>query len=279
MQDKSLLPRRAAGKFTMLMMAAFVSLMTASEAHAQSASSISGKISQLLFPTAVKGPGVRNGLPPTRTDSFVYEAKENAEFIYGDEGIEGPPPYLLFTKDHRVNSGIYDRRDAGLTTGHGSYLPDAVGRDEFNGQEWDQSGARGWNQKLALLAADPYKTPGVVANSTQFPTGYQILDWTNGQIDETRWGTPLPLLWNAQNAGTPGAEFWTPLPNGQWANQYGVILDREGTATWTKDVQYKDGSYQGFAGDVRYRDGRFASWVVPPNDSRRNLNHNFGGPL
>ena len=35
---------------------------------------------------------MRNGLPPTTTDSFVYEAAEHAEHIYGDEGIDGPPP-------------------------------------------------------------------------------------------------------------------------------------------------------------------------------------------
>ena len=76
-------------------------------------------------------------------DSFVYEAKEYADLIYGDEGIDGPPPYYGFSKPHRINSGLLDRRDAGLTTGHCSLLPDGVGRDEFIGAEYTMSGPRG----------------------------------------------------------------------------------------------------------------------------------------
>lgn len=88
--------------------------------------------------------GMRNGLPPTTLDSFVYEAAERAEEIYGDEAERGEiPPYNSFTKEHRINAGITGTRDAGLTTGHGSYLPDAWGADEFIGDEWDQSGANG----------------------------------------------------------------------------------------------------------------------------------------
>jgi hypothetical protein len=87
---------------------------------------------------------MRNGLPPTTLDSFVYEAAERAEEIYGDEAERGEiPPYNWFTKEHRINAGINGTRDAGLTTGHGSYLPDAWGADEFIGDEWDQSGANG----------------------------------------------------------------------------------------------------------------------------------------
>ncbi|MGH9548542.1 MAG: hypothetical protein ACRD3W_04170 [Terriglobales bacterium] len=63
------------------------------------------------------------GLPPTRLDSFVKNADENAEMIYGDEGIE-LPPYFGFTKEHRIGSGI---NDSGLSTGHGSVLPSAWG--------------------------------------------------------------------------------------------------------------------------------------------------------
>lgn len=256
-------------------------LAAAPAANAQSANTLGqtlNQISQFLQPpNRAKGPGVRNGLAPVSTDSFIYEAGKNAELIYGDESTNnGPPPYELFTKDHRINSGIYDRRDAGLTTGHGSYMPDAVGRDEFNGQEWDESGARGWNQKLALANAKPYIVPGVPANSNQFPTGYQKRDWTNGQIDEDRWGPPLPLVWNAQNAGNPKADFWFPIGNGNWENNRGVIIDRDGTATFTQDVQYVDGTYQGFAGDVRYRDGRWVSWTVSPTDPRRNVMFGIG---
>ncbi|RTL43760.1 MAG: hypothetical protein EKK48_08425 [Candidatus Melainabacteria bacterium] len=90
----------------------------------------------------------RNGLPPTQMDSFVRQAAGNAENIYGDESHEGPPPFMYFEYENRINSGIYDIRDKGLTTGHGSYMPSAWGRDEFLGAEWSQSGANGGNPNL-----------------------------------------------------------------------------------------------------------------------------------
>ncbi|HEY9732024.1 MAG TPA: hypothetical protein V6C89_08930 [Drouetiella sp.] len=93
----------------------------------------------------------RNGLPPTQMDSFVRQAAGNAENIYGDEGHEGPPPYFYFEYENRINSGIYDIRDKGLTTGHGSYMPSAWGRDEFLGAEWSQSGANNGNPRLGGL--------------------------------------------------------------------------------------------------------------------------------
>lgn len=89
--------------------------------------------------------GSRNGLPATTMDSFVKNAIQahRAELIYGDEGTgDNPPPfYDGFTAAHRINAGIVGQQDAGLTTGHGSHLPDAWGRDEYlGGQEWSQSG-------------------------------------------------------------------------------------------------------------------------------------------
>lgn len=94
----------------------------------------------------VFGPTGRNGLPVTSLDSFVLNAGGDAEHIYGDEGADGLPPYFEFTTVHRINTGIHGARDAGLTTGHGSYLPDAWGGDEFvDGPEWSQSGANGGN--------------------------------------------------------------------------------------------------------------------------------------
>lgn len=93
----------------------------------------------------------RNGLPPTQMDSFVRQAAGNAENIYGDEGHEGPPPFMYFEYENRINSGIYDIRDKGLTTGHGSYMPSAWGRDEFLGAEWSQSGANNGNPNLGGL--------------------------------------------------------------------------------------------------------------------------------
>lgn len=96
-----------------------------------------------LAPVFGGGAGSRNGLPPTRLDSFVHEAAGNAELIYGDEGAEGLPPYESFTYDHRINNGIYGERDSGLTTGHGSQMPSAWGNDEFLGAEWSKSGSSG----------------------------------------------------------------------------------------------------------------------------------------
>lgn len=97
---------------------------------------------------------MRNGLPPTQTDSFVRQAAGNAENIYGDEGHEGPPPFMYFEYANRINSGIYDIRDKGLTTGHGSYMPSAWGRDEFLGAEWSQSGANNGNPRLGGLGTE-----------------------------------------------------------------------------------------------------------------------------
>lgn len=88
------------------------------------------------------------GLPPTSMDSFVRQAAGNADLIYGDEGHEGPPPFDEFVYQNRINSGIYDIRDKGLTTGHGSYLPSAWGNDEFLGAEWSRSGSNRGNPRL-----------------------------------------------------------------------------------------------------------------------------------
>ncbi len=86
--------------------------------------------------------GMRNGLPPTSMDSFVLNAGSHKEHIYGDEGANGIPPYFGFNHVHRINTGIEGDRDTGLTTGHGSYLPEAWGADEYIAPpgEWSQSG-------------------------------------------------------------------------------------------------------------------------------------------
>jgi hypothetical protein len=81
------------------------------------------------------------GLPPTSMDSFVRQAAGNADLIYGDEGVVDIPPYDSFDPIHRINTGIFDTRRKGLTTGHSSYLPDAWGGDEWTGNEWSMSGA------------------------------------------------------------------------------------------------------------------------------------------
>ncbi len=82
---------------------------------------------------------MRNGLPATNMDSFVYQSGLS-ESIYGDEGVNGPPPFSGFQPENRINAGIFGQRDQGLTTGHGSLLPDAWGGDEFIGPEFSVSG-------------------------------------------------------------------------------------------------------------------------------------------
>ena len=104
-----------------------------------------------------------NGLPPCTMDSFVYEAGAHAEDIYGDEGTNGLPPLANFTKASRINAGIMNTRDQGLTTGHGSLMPDAWGADEFiappNG-EWGQSGATGHVTGDTMYGSAPTQPAG-----------------------------------------------------------------------------------------------------------------------
>ena len=76
-----------------------------------------------------------------------------ADLIYGDES-DGLPPFFGFDQSHRINAGITGINDAGLTTGHGSVLPDAWG----SGYEWGMAGTNLGNRQLigdaALNAAD-----------------------------------------------------------------------------------------------------------------------------
>ncbi len=72
-------------------------------------------------------PGVRNGLPPTRLDSFVREAGGAAARIYGDEGTYMWPPMNGFSEADTINAGIVGSNNQTLTTGHGSKLPTASG--------------------------------------------------------------------------------------------------------------------------------------------------------
>lgn len=96
-----------------------------------------------LSPMPVGGGG-RFGLPPTNMDSFVFEAGGDAEHIYGDEGVYDIPPYFEFTKPHRIETGIHGVRRRGLTTLHGSLMPDAWGGDEWvDGPEFTFSGQAG----------------------------------------------------------------------------------------------------------------------------------------
>ena len=96
----------------------------------------------------IGGTGTYNGLPGTNMDSFVYQSMLNgtADSIYGDEGSNSIPPISTgFIYADRINNGIWGSNAAGLTTGHGSYLPSAWGFDEFISPpgEWYQSGQIG----------------------------------------------------------------------------------------------------------------------------------------
>lgn len=67
---------------------------------------------------ALKALGMRS-LPKTRLDSFVVESGWN-DNIYGDEGKEGPPPYMMFPWFRHIEAGIKSDK---LTTGHKSDAP------------------------------------------------------------------------------------------------------------------------------------------------------------
>jgi hypothetical protein len=120
--------------------------------------------------------GGSSSLPATVMDSFVANAVKagRGDAIYGDESQgENPPPFMGFTAAHRINAGITGAQDAGLTTGHGSRLPDAWGRDEFiGGQEWSQGGPNNG-------AYDLVSTPNVQATpDAQVLASYDVPDVT-----------------------------------------------------------------------------------------------------
>lgn len=125
--------------------------------------------------------GFRNNLPPTSFDSFVRNAGAHAEHIYGDENIV----YDCFTEAHRINTGIVGNRDDGLTTGHGSVLPDAWGRDEFSGDaESSQSGRRGFELNMqAIRSSFDHRNSWNVEEydrvNKQFYNGARVLDKAN----------------------------------------------------------------------------------------------------
>ncbi|MGH9548725.1 MAG: hypothetical protein ACRD3W_05085 [Terriglobales bacterium] len=110
--------------------------------QAPTAGNVVGGILNTILPSNNNAGGLHNGLPATSMDSFVDKAGPMADMIYGDEGVDDIPPFFEFDKTHRINRGIFERRNAGLTTGHGAYLPDAWGGDEWvKGPEFDMSGA------------------------------------------------------------------------------------------------------------------------------------------
>ncbi len=74
-------------------------------------SALTGKQSTVMLPTGL-GQLTPGGLPPTRLDSLVANSGGMAFQIYGDEGVDGPPPLTNFAT---IGSGL---NSPGLTTGH-----------------------------------------------------------------------------------------------------------------------------------------------------------------
>jgi hypothetical protein len=132
-------------KLIKTLIATFALLSIATPSHAQNAL---GQLTNLLRNGNRSTP---SGLPPTNLDSFVYQSGYN-QAIYGDEGDVDIPPMNSFTKASRINAGINGQNAAGLTTGHGSFMPDAWGADEFIGNEWDFSGVGSSNPAYNLTA-------------------------------------------------------------------------------------------------------------------------------
>ena len=121
----------------------------------------------------VSGPRGRNGLPPTRLDSFVKEAGGHAWHIYGDEGTTSIPPFFEFSPIHRIERGITGARAAGITTQHGSPLPPAWGGDEFVKTEgFTQSGAP--YQNVNPLFGIPAPDFGLGVNGGRSNFGFNV---------------------------------------------------------------------------------------------------------
>lgn len=145
---------------------------------------------------------MRNGLPATNMDSFVFQAGAMADQIYGDESIQGQPEFSDgFTPNHRINAGITGVNDSGLTTGHGSLMPSASGRDEFLAApgEWCVSGASGYDIPSAQSYAG--QAAGAVANAVwaELPGAMGSM----GQSDGSGLGRVM---------GMPNAAVMPPMP-------------------------------------------------------------------
>lgn len=173
----------------------------------------------------------RNGLPPTSLDSFVNEAGQYKELIYGDESFHGPPPYAEFTRSHRINAGIFGTRDQGLTTGHGSWMPSAVGADEFVQPpgEWDRSGPQGVVMSDGMYAGGSYLTPGITlgADYASYQTPGPAQDYT--VLPAADDATGLPEFWNQILKSEYSNQQWIQQSNGLWTNNVtGATVNSQG---------------------------------------------------
>lgn len=149
----------------------------------------------------IHGPRGRNGLPNTTLDSFVLNAQGSKEQIYGDEGADGIPPYFEFTKAHRINTGIQGTRAQGLTTGHGSMMPDAWGGDEkVDGPEFSMSGNNGGNAQHWSQGVYTGNDPGSPQLEDPDP-GFSYIEPDHFEFPEQGSGNPTTPP--TQPGGTP----------------------------------------------------------------------------
>jgi len=142
----------------------FSSCFTAAPSNAQGIDPVR---QALMIQQAMSGNNNRTnarGLPHTQLDSFVYQAGPMAEQIYGGDN-SGLFPYFGFSKGHRIDAGIAGQRRAGLTTGHGSFLPDAWGADEILAPpgEWSTTGSNS-GPSISATNLDAYQL-GLMATS------------------------------------------------------------------------------------------------------------------
>lgn len=189
----------------------------------------------------------RRNLPPVRMDSFVQQAGGHAEHIYGDEGANGLPPYFGFSKAHRIDTGIMGTRNAGLTTGHGSIMPDAWGGDEYIGAEWSDTN-RGrppqhWGgQNLDAAALGQAAATGLIQQGL---TGLTSSGNDGGGAQATG-GNGLPPA--------PGPGFQPATVHGQFVGYYSpeeVALSQTDFPAAFEQFVYS-GRYMGSAENARY---------------------------
>ena len=186
----------------------------------------------------MRSSGTRQALPPATLDSFVYSAGAHAEFIYGDEGSNGPPPFDNFKKINRIDAGITGVRDLGLTTGHGSVMPDAWGADEFiSGGEWTQTGAKSNMDNPVSISAtnldsrvSDFGSGGQGANDPNLPPspgpGYQPV-YLHGQFDG--YLTPEEAAaWNNGDPASAWKSYANRRPGGPTENDIFIITQEMG---------------------------------------------------
>lgn len=163
----------------------------------------------------IRGPVGRNNLPSTHLDSFVLNAGGYADQIYGGDCADcSPPAFKNFTQNHRINAGIRGERSQGLTTGHGSYLPNAWGGDEFvDGPEFSRSATESraiiLNTAEEIEARQTDETIGSVNSNPTYPNGYA--PQTPNTMYPSNTLPPYPTDGGLYKANIQGGRFvgWT----------------------------------------------------------------------